>query len=164
MFTIITALEAEHAALRALFDRIERALPGLEQAAAVQQCARQVESLLCRHAAMEDDLMLLVWEAQPERWRAGHRFQREHREIDARLVEAQQTNRVAAARRLLREALAASRRHFEREERLLFPQVAQVVASSTLERLGAIWSLHVPAWMGEAGAERLPRPAAVAMP
>ena len=43
------------------------------------------------------------------------------------------------ARRLMLQAVTASRKHFDREERIVFPLAEKVMKDKTLRELGKIW-------------------------
>jgi len=66
-------------------------------------------------------------------------FHQEHREIDASLVEVKAARQVKAARELLLKAVAYSRNHFDKEERVLFPLAEKVLKSNTLRTLARDW-------------------------
>lgn len=138
--TMMTAaLIEDHRAMNAEFDRIEQVLPGLQQSAAVKQLVHQVEDLLRKHAAAEEDLFLLVLGRHPEHKHALGEVYREHQEIDGRLINASATLETAQARQWLREAIARSRRHFQHEESEVFPLIERVSDPATLLKLGRIW-------------------------
>ena len=59
----------------AVFDHVERSLPGVKQLAHVKELSRMVEGLLRSHAAAEEDLVLLALDHAPEHKRRGDRIQ-----------------------------------------------------------------------------------------
>lgn len=133
------ALIEDHQALCALFTKIEELLPSLNRTTAVKELARQVEGLLRKHAAAEEDLVLLALAAKPEHQSAADAFYQEHQEIDGRLVKVSTTLDFAQARQLLQEAIARSRQHFQYEESFLFPLLERVSERETLFKLGRLW-------------------------
>jgi hemerythrin-like domain-containing protein len=66
-------------------------------------------------------------------------FEQEHREIDASLLRVRDARQLAEARRLLQHAVAYSRKHFDREERIVFPLAEKVLKQETLKELGCAW-------------------------
>jgi hemerythrin-like domain-containing protein len=140
MFTIITALVEEHDQFRAWFAQTERALPLLASLEEVRRLARQAEAFLRRHAAVEEDLVLMVLDHLPAHKRRSDRFYTEHQEIDGRLTRVLQAESLDQARDWFQAAINASRRHFDEEERLLFPMIERVTGLETLAKLGLIWT------------------------
>jgi len=70
------------------------------------------------------------------------RCRKEHQEIDSQLTRVRSTRNIARARSLLRGAMAASRKHFQREERRIFPLIEKGMQLQTLTKLGTIWFLQ----------------------
>lgn len=146
MIPITRVLSAEHQMFRALFDQIEELLPRLERLEEVKRLARLVEGLLLSHAKVEADLFML---AQDPAGRSEHYYDRcchEHQEIDSQVIRLQSARNIAGARRLFRGAMAASRRHFQLEERKAFPRLEKEVKPEALAKLGTVWFLqrHAP--------------------
>jgi len=147
MIPITRALAAEHKMFCAVFDQVERLLPGVKQLTQVKEFSRMVEGLLRSHAAAEEDLVLLALDHAPQHKRRGDRIHQEHQEIDSRITRVHGTKNLARARSLLRAALGASRKHFEHEERVVFPLVERVMKPEMLTKLGGVWMRrrHMPA-------------------
>jgi len=59
--------------------------------------------------------------------------------MDASLVRVRAARQLAEARRLLQRAVAYSRKHFDREERIVFPLAEKVMKPATLSTLGRAW-------------------------
>jgi len=51
----------------------------------------------------------------------------------------QKAKTVTIARKLLFSAVTASRKHFDKEERIVFPMAERTLKLATLEALGAEW-------------------------
>ena len=66
-------------------------------------------------------------------------FHEEHRKIEAALAGALQAKTVKDAKRILLGAIAASRDHFDKEERIVFPLAERVLKAKTLSELGQAW-------------------------
>jgi len=142
MIPITRALVAEHRMFGVVFDQVEKLLPSLDRLEEVRRAARMVEGLLLSHAKVEEELLMV---AQDQVSGEKHRYDRcrkEHQEIDSRLTRVRSTRRIARARRLLQAAMAASRKHFQREERRIFPLIEKGLKLQTLTKLGTVWFLQ----------------------
>jgi hemerythrin-like domain-containing protein len=139
---ITEALFAEHLVFHNLFDHIERTAPGLKTIAEVRTLAQVMETMLSSHSKTEDDLFIGPLEHCFEQIGQRESFHLEHKEIDESLKRVQEATRVKLAQDLLLRAVAYSRRHFEREERIVFPMAERVLNAKTLEDLGRAWTLQ----------------------
>jgi hemerythrin-like domain-containing protein len=137
---ITEALIAEHQVFHHLFDHVERATPELKSLAEIKALAALLESALKAHSSTEDELLLAPLEHCFEQLGQADLFHEEHEEIDRCLSEIQQAKGAAAARRLLLAAVLASRSHFEKEERIVFPLAEKSLSSRTLLNLGSAWA------------------------
>jgi hypothetical protein len=142
--TITEALVAEHRVFLALFDEIERALPHLGGLAEARLLSRMIEGMLRRHATSEEDLVLMALHRLPQHRQHCDRFHQEHQEIDGGVKRVQSIRRLEDARRLLRAAIHASRAHFAREEKSIFPLIELVTPRSVLLKLGQAWKPPSP--------------------
>lgn len=136
---ITDILLAEHIVFHNVFDHIEAVLPNLKSAGEVRALAALMETLLRGHSHTEDDLVLAPLEHCLEQIGQRDSFDREHHEIDANLLKVRDAKNVTDARRLLQRAVAYSRKHFDREERIVFPLAEKVMKKETLSHLGAAW-------------------------
>jgi hemerythrin-like domain-containing protein len=136
---ITEALLAEHLVFHNLFDHIEKVVPQLNTLAEVKTLAAMMESMLRGHSDTEDDLFLGPLDHCFEQMGQRDQFMREHKEMDGSLQAVQQAVRMESARKLLLVAVAHSRRHFDKEERIVFPLAEQMLKSETLEALGKTW-------------------------
>ncbi len=136
---ITDALIAEHRIFLSVFDQVERALPSLTTQAEVNTMARIVEALLEGHAKTETDLAYLALDHVLEHNGELERMHQDHQEIDGRLRRVHTARTCAEARRLLKEAIQASREHFLGEERNVFPLLEKVLQHETLAELGKTW-------------------------
>jgi iron-sulfur cluster repair protein YtfE (RIC family) len=133
---------AEHLMFCFVFDQIERILPGLNGLEEVRRAARLIEGLLLSHAQVEHELLVLARDQAPADQRRYDRCHKEHQEIDSRLTRVRSTREIAQARSLLRAAMTASRKHFKREERRVFPLIEKGMKPETLTKLGTVWCLQ----------------------
>jgi hemerythrin-like domain-containing protein len=136
---ITDILLAEHIVFHNVFDHIERVLPNLKTVGEVKALAALLEGLLRGHSHTEDELVFAPLEHCLEQLGQRDSFEEEHHEIDASLIRVRGAKRLADARRLLQHAVAYSRKHFDREERIVFPLAEKVMKRETLVQLGKSW-------------------------
>jgi hemerythrin-like domain-containing protein len=136
---ITEILLAEHAVFHNLFDHIERCAPKLKTLAEVRSMARTLETLLRAHAETEDDLFIAPLEHCFEQIGQRDTFHEEHDEIDRSLLFVQRTRQTNVARKQLLQAVSACRKHFDKEERIVFPLAERTLKADTLKALGAAW-------------------------
>ena len=137
---ITEALLAEHQVFHSLFDHVERAVPQLKSLAEIKTVAALLEASLKAHSATEDDLLFAPLEHCIEQLGQAGTFHDEHEEIDRTLGQIQHAKQIAAARKLLKSAVLASRRHFDKEERFVFPLAEKTLSHLTLAKLGDAWA------------------------
>ena len=136
---ITEALLAEHLVFHSMFDQIEAAAPNLKTLAELKAVAAMLETLLKVHADTEDALFLGPLEHCFEQIGQRDSFLDEHQEMDANLQLVAKAVRAKEALELLLRAVAHSRRHFDREERIMFPMAERVLNERTLNELGEAW-------------------------
>jgi hemerythrin-like domain-containing protein len=133
---ITEALLAEHIVFHNIFDYIERALPKLKTLGEVKSLAELMESLLLAHGKAEEELVFAPLDHCLEQIGQRDVFHEEHHEIDASLLKVRSAKRLDEARRLLSVAVLASRKHFDHEERIVFPIAEKAMKRETLTALG----------------------------
>ena len=136
---ITEALLAEHLVFHNMFDHIEATVPKLKTLAEVKSLAAMMESLLKAHSDTEDELFIGPLEHCFEQIGQRDAFLEEHQEIDDSLRTLRQAKQLKQARQLLLAAVAYSRRHFDKEERIVFPMAERVLKDKTLTALGQTW-------------------------
>jgi len=136
---ITEALLAEHLVFHSMFDHIETLAPGLKTLGELKAVAAVLGTMLKVHADTEDDLFLGPLGHCFEQIGQRDSFLEEHQEMDAGLQLVQSASRVKEAQELLLAAIRHSRRHFDREERIVFPMAERLLNQSTLEQLGQAW-------------------------
>ena len=139
---ITEILLAEHAVFHNLFDHIERTAPRLKTLAEMKSLAALLESVLRAHSETEDELLIEPLEHCFEQIGQRDTFHDEHEEIDETLLDLQKARDLKTARRLLLRAVASSRKHFDKEERIVFPMAERVLNARTLSALGERWVLR----------------------
>ena len=136
---ITEALIAEHQVFHSMFDHIERAAPKLKTTAEIKAVASVMETMLKAHSKTEDELLIAPLEHCIEQIGQADTFHEEHEEIDHSLEQIQKARNATTARKLLLSAVLASRNHFNKEERILFPLANKVMSNVTLQNLGNAW-------------------------
>ena len=136
---ITEALLAEHVVFHNIFDHIEHVLPKLKTLAEVKGWAGLMEVLLLAHGKAEEDLVFAPLNHYLEQIGQSDSFEHEHREIDNSLLRVKTAKRLPEAQQLLLLAVTASRSHFDREERIVFPLAEKVMKDKTLTELGKTW-------------------------
>ena len=140
METITKALIMEHAVFCEVFEQIERVLANPVSASEVKLLASVVEGLLSGHGETETNLAYSVLDhALADRGALNCLYQ-DHHEIDDQFKRIRRTTDSAEAQLLLKKALAATRDHFRREERNVFPVLEKTLQPDTLWTLGRKWT------------------------
>ncbi len=136
---ITDVLRAEHAVFHNLFDHIEAVMPRTRTLAEVKSLATVVETLLAPHSKTEDDLFIEPLEHCFDQIGQQETFHDEHKMIDAELAKVHKARQLKAARKILLGAVALSRKHFDKEERIVFPLAERILKAKTLSELGRLW-------------------------
>lgn len=144
MIDITTALTTEHVVFGTVFEEIERALPNLASVGEARMLSSLVEGLLRRHGETETDLAYVALDHALDNRGQLDQLHQDHHEIDACLGRVREAANLDEARRLLKTALQASRLHFLREERSVFPLIEQTLDRHTLTELGKAWRERQP--------------------
>jgi hemerythrin-like domain-containing protein len=136
---ITEALLAEHMVFHSMFDHIETALPQLKTLAEVKALASLMETMLKGHSDTEDELFIGPLDHCFEQIGQRDAFLTEHQEMDGNLQKVQAATRLDSAKAQLLRAVVHSRKHFDREERIVFPMAESALKKETLESLGRVW-------------------------
>jgi hemerythrin-like domain-containing protein len=139
MIKITEALMAEHSVFCDLFDQIEDCLPEMKTVAEVKLAARLVGGLLERHAQTETELAYVALDHVLEDKGRLDRLNQDHHELSVQFKLAWSARDCGEAKRLLQEALNASRAHFQFEEDSVFPLLCELLQDVTLAQLGDTW-------------------------
>ena len=140
MLPITQALITEHTVFTTVFNAIEHQLPGLRTVEEVKLLGALVEALLQEHGATETDLAYVALDHALDHEGQLEKLHQDHHEIDSCLHKVQTATTLADARHLLRLALRSSRKHFQREERNVFPLLEKMLRAETLGQLGDGWT------------------------
>jgi hemerythrin-like domain-containing protein len=136
---ITDILRAEHTVFHHLFDHIESTAGRLKTLAEVKSLAMLADKVMAPHSQTEDDLFIQPLEHCFEQIGQSDTFHDEHEMIDEMFARIQKAKSVKNAKGLLLGAIAASRKHFDKEERIVFPMAERVLKPDTLNALGEKW-------------------------
>ena len=136
---ITEILMAEHAVFHNLFDHIEATVPGLKTVGEVKSLAAIMSKLTGPHSRTEDELFIEPLEHCFDHLGQKETFHDEHELIEQTIEKVQATRDLKTAKKLLLGAVAASRNHFDKEERIVFPMAERILKAKTLTELGAQW-------------------------
>jgi len=129
----------EHRVFLTVFDQIKSRLSALETLAEAKFLADLMKSLLENHGQREENLSYTALDHMlAERGQLDCLYE-DHEEIDGRLAQIKATQDLKEARRLLTAAITAARKHFQREERIIFPLIERTLQKNTLKELGNAW-------------------------
>jgi hemerythrin-like domain-containing protein len=136
---ITDALFAEHLVFHNMFDHTEAVAPKLKTLAEIKCLSATIEKMLKAHSDTEDRLFIEPLEHCFEQ--IGHRetFHEEHEQIENTLRLIQKATRARQARELLTGVVLACRKHFDKEERIVFPMAERVLSNKTLLDMGQTW-------------------------
>lgn len=136
---ITDILRAEHTVFHHLFDHVEATAPGLKTLGEVKSLAVLVDKVMAPHSETEDELFIEPLEHCFEQIGQRETFHHEHALIEETLAKVQKARDLKTARKLLIGVITASRKHFDKEERIVFPLAERVLKVDTLKALGNEW-------------------------
>ena len=140
METITNVLIMEHAVFDEVFEQIERVMAGLKSVPEVKLLASVVEGLLRGHGETETNLAYSALDHALADRGALDRLYQDHHEIDDQFKRIHRATDPTEARLLLKKALAATREHFRREEKYVFPILEKTLQPDALWTLGRKWT------------------------
>ena len=136
---ITDILRAEHTVFHHLFDQVEATTPRLRTLAEAKMLAVLLDRVLAPHSATEDELFIKPLEHCFEQIGHNETFHEEHEVMESTLAGVGKAKSLPEARRQLFSAVAAGRKHFDKEERIVFPMAERVLKAKTLTDLGREW-------------------------
>jgi hemerythrin-like domain-containing protein len=136
---ITDALLAEHMVFHNAFDFLERTMPNLKTLSEVKTLSALLESMMKNHSNTEDHLLNDPLEAAFAQMGQADNFHEEHEEIEQELESVQLARGMAEAKRRLLNAVVLSRKHFDKEERIVFPLAEKQLSPKSLLLLGRRW-------------------------
>lgn len=153
--SVFTSLAKEHALLLGLVDRLERAAGRRDGREAARE-TRNILLVLFKALEAHEDLEHAIFDDPPERpspaaYRALAKVEEQHRALASLREEARallgslRPGGVETVRELALRLAALLRRHFEAEERDLWPSFIACAGRSTLHRLASRASAQLAA-------------------
>jgi hemerythrin-like domain-containing protein len=136
---ITDILRAEHTVFHHLFDHIESTVPHVRTLAEIKSLATLVDKVMAPHSKTEDDLFVAPLEHCFEQIGQRETFHHEHELIQQTFAKVHQARTLATAKKFLLGAVTASRKHFDKEERIVFPMAERLLKAKTLTDLGGEW-------------------------
>lgn len=136
---ITDILRAEHSVFHNLFDHVERTAPKLRTLSEVKSLATLMEKVMEPHSQTEDDLFIDPLEHCFEQIGQRETFHDEHQMIGLTFEKVRKARSLKDGRKLLNEVIAMARKHFEKEERIVFPMAERILKAQTLADLGQEW-------------------------
>jgi hypothetical protein len=136
---ITEALIAEHIVFGRVFNQVERVLPSWTTPAGVRALAEMLEGLLRGHEDAEVEFAYVPLDHALAEDGGLQAFYQDHRELDARFKAIRNAKTGLEARLMLMGAIAASREHFQREEKEVFPLLERRFPVEELLHLGQAW-------------------------
>ncbi|HEY2329117.1 MAG TPA: hemerythrin domain-containing protein, partial [Verrucomicrobiae bacterium] len=88
---------------------------------------------------LEDDLFMEPLEPYFDQMGQRETFHAEHEHIETALARVQKSRTLKDAKKILLNAIAATRKHFDKEERIVFPMAERILKARTLGQLGEQW-------------------------
>jgi Hemerythrin HHE cation binding domain len=133
---ITDALLVEHGLLCVTLDFVAKYLRQVKELTEVKLLAGMLERLLDAHGKGEEHFMMVPFDHILEDHGQREQMRLAHLEIDGRLNEVQSATNLTVAKRLLKDAISTTRKHFKSEEEVVFPQFEKLLTVSTLNSLG----------------------------
>lgn len=136
---ITDILLAEHHVFHNVFDTIEHGAARLRTLGEVRAQTALLEAMLKTHSDLEHELLMDPLDHCLDQLGQCETFHHEHELIEEHLGAVRRARTLPQARKSFRDAVLASRKHFDKEERVIFPLAERVLKAKTLQSLGAEW-------------------------
>jgi hemerythrin-like domain-containing protein len=143
---ITDALLAEHVVFHNMFDYVEESVANLGTLAEVRAVSALLERMLRLHSKAEDHLLFDPLDSAFAQLAQDDNFHHEHEEIEQELESIQAARTIAEAKRRLLNAVVLSRKHFDKEERIVFPLAEKQLSPKSLLLLGKRWEERPCDW------------------
>ncbi len=134
------ALLGEHGAFNAMFSTIETLADTSGELAQIEGALAALAAEVSSHATLEEELLLPALAPLLEDDELIAEIRADHREIRAGLERIEDARDVQQAVDAVRLAFEVARRHFQKEEEILYPLTQQVLDEEALTRLGEAWA------------------------
>ena len=137
---LIDALLGEHGAFYALFDSIEQMASTSGDIAQIDTAMAVLATELNAHAAFEEKLLFPALERHTGTKKLLAEMVAEHQDIRHGLERIENARDINEAAEAVQQTMAAARRHFRKEETVLYPLAKKVLDDETLAQLGEAWA------------------------
>ena len=141
LMKVTEMLVSHHAMLRSVFNEVERAMGEAETTEVIVSLAKVVGGLVRDHAEAESNMLFAPLDSLLLEKGQFQQFYTKHEEYLDMLERVGQPPPGRDARSMLSAAIAALRRHFDVEERVVIPLAEKTFEPESLEKLGEAW-LH----------------------
>mgnify|MGYP002725583338 CR=1 FL=1 len=136
---LIDALLGEHGAFKALFDSVEKLDEIGVELAQIDNAISVLATELDTHAAFEDEQLFPALKAHVANDELMAEMYAEHAEIRAGLERIEDAHDIREAMNAVHHTFAVARRHFRKEEEIVYPLAHRILDDETRSRLGEAW-------------------------
>jgi len=134
------ALLGEHAVFYAIFDNLEKQIPGIESLDNLKSLAELLAAPLIGHAMLENEELFTALDPQLGGQGPLEVMRGEHGEIEGTLQDAANATDLKDLKQQLLRILQVARNHFGKEENVLFPMALSHLGEGKLTALGNTWA------------------------
>jgi hemerythrin-like domain-containing protein len=133
---LIDALLGEHGAVRCQLEHLRKSLQGMPLDILKAEFG-VVAAVLETHAKLEDDL---IFKGLQSKLDFPDTIHHEHEVIHDLVSRVMEQKDASDARRLLVRVMEAVERHFEKEEKVLFPAAVRTLDAARLTQAATLWA------------------------
>ena len=137
---LIDALLGEHGAFNALFNTIEELAEAGGELAQIESATAALATVLDTHATLEEELLFPALKPHLADDELIAEMHAEHKEIRAGLERIEDARDIREAVDAVHQTLAVARRHFRKEEEVLYPLANRILDDEAQSRLGEVWA------------------------
>jgi len=137
---LIDALLGEHGAFNALFKTIEELAETGGELAQIESATAVLAAELGSHARLEEELLSPILKDHLANNELIAEMHAEHEEIQDGLERIEDARDIREAVEAVHQTLAVARRHFRKEEEVLYPLAHRVLDDEAQSRLGQVWA------------------------
>jgi len=137
---LIDALLGEHGAFNALFNTIEELAEAGGELAQIESATAALATVLDTHATLEEELLFPALKPHLANDELIAEIHAEHKEIQAGLERIKDARDIREAVDAVHQTLAVARRHFRKEEEVLYPLANRILDDEAQSRLGEVWA------------------------
>jgi len=138
---ITDALRGEHGLIRNVLETVERLRSESHDLTELRTAAAVLDNALATHADIEETVFFPALE--PHIGDAGPLavMRAEHEELDRYVSEMRDSEDIEYVKTVLRDLVALTRAHFQKEEAILFPLAGDALGEAELKDLGTKWAV-----------------------